>query len=201
MKSASYHQETALQNQSSILVAGIDEVGRGAMAGPLVAAAIVLPIYFDVELYDSKSINVHKREELAADIRAKADYIGLGWVTNIEIDERGLAWALKTAYLRSLSDIDITRIDQMILDGNVNYLSEIQACETMVGADGKIACVSAASIVAKVARDEYMRAQSAIYPVYGYETNVGYGTVSHREAIEKYGLSSLHRQSFCNKYI
>lgn len=182
-------------------IIGIDEVGRGALAGPLVSAAVILPSNFKTELYDSKRINARKREELAAVIRARADYIGLGWVSHVEIDEQGLAWALKTSYLRALSGIDINTVDQMILDGNVNYLSEIEVCETMIGADGKIACVSAASIVAKLARDEYMRAQSAIYPAYGYETNVGYGTVSHREAIGVYGITELHRKSFCRNLV
>ena len=182
-------------------IVGIDEVGRGALAGPLVAGAVILPSHFDIKLYDSKSISANKREMLDKTIRAQAKYVGLGWVSNVEIDQRGLAWALKTAYQRALSETDISTADQIILDGNVNYLSEYSMCETMIGADNKINCVSAASIVAKVARDKFMTEQSVEYLEYSYETNVGYGTVSHREAIMTHGLCELHRKSFCKKYL
>ena len=90
---------------------------------------------------------------------------------------------------------------RIVLDGSVNYLSEYEICETVLKADQKVACVAAASIVAKVARDTYMQSLSDKYPQYRYETNVGYGTVSHREAIRINGLTDLHRKSFCSKIL
>lgn len=182
-------------------VVGIDEVGRGALAGPLVAAAVILPTDFITPLYDSKKITKNKREELAQIIHSQAEYVGLGWVSNADIDTQGLAWALKTAYMRALSSLDIQTIDRIILDGNVNYLSEYSVSETMVQADGKVACVSAASIVAKVARDAYMRELTHQYPQYGYDTNVGYGSAQHRLAIALHGLTDMHRLSFCTKLV
>ena len=188
-------------NQSkSILVAGIDEVGRGSIAGPLVAGVVVLPANHCLELYDSKSISRQKRNYLNTQIIDIALAYATGWVTNEEIDEYGLAWSLREAYIRALTQIPVG-INKIILDGNVNYLSEFGICETIVGADKSIDCVSAASIVAKVARDEYMMAQSTKYPQYRYETNVGYGTVSHLMAIKELGLCKLHRKTFCTKHL
>lgn len=182
------------------MVAGIDEVGRGSIAGPLVAGVVVLPAYHSLELYDSKSISRKKRNYLNTKIIDTALAYATGWVTNEEIDEYGLAWSLQEAYIRALTQIPIG-INKIILDGNVNYLSEFGICETMIGADKSIDCVSAASIVAKVSRDNYMIAQSTKYPHYSYETNVGYGTVSHLKAINELGLCKLHRKSFCTKYL
>jgi ribonuclease HII len=188
-------------NQSrNILVAGIDEVGRGSIAGPLVAGVVILPPNHSLELYDSKSINRNKRNYLNTKIINTALEYATGWVTNKEIDEYGLAWSLQEAYLRALTQIPIG-INKIILDGNVNYLSDFGICETIIGADKTIDCVSAASIIAKVARDDYMMTQSVDFPAYSYETNVGYGTVSHLKAIKEYGLSRLHRKSFCKKYL
>ncbi len=197
---ARYSYEKSLQKEGYLMVAGIDEVGRGCLAGPLVASAVVLPVNCKLKLYDSKQITAQKRQDLSDEVIKKALGCGLGWVTNTEIDEYGLAWALQEAYERALVDMN-TEVSRIILDGSVNYLSEYEICETVVKADQKLACVAAASIVAKVARDTYMQAQSVKYPQYRYETNVGYGTVSHREAIQKYGLTDIHRKSFCSKIL
>ncbi len=181
------------------IIVGIDEVGRGALAGPLVSAAVVLPIAFNTELFDSKTINVAKRESLAKEINNSAEYVGLGWVSNNEIDEFGLSWALRESYLRAIKTLSINDY-KIILDGSVNYLTDYN-CEAIIKADGSVACVSAASIVAKVARDKYMYGVAKDYKEYGYDTNVGYGIAKHREAILNHGLSDLHRKSFCSKII
>jgi len=200
MKSVSYTVENTLKDSGSLLVAGIDEVGRGSLAGPLVAAAVALPYNCSLELFDSKVLNAKTRTTLSEEIKTMAIGFGLGWVTNVEIDENGLAWALQEVYIRALLDINL-EISKIILDGNVNYLREYELCETCIKGDSKIACVSAASIIAKVARDNYMYSQSVDYPEYGYETNVGYGTISHRKAICKYGVTDLHRTSFCRSIV
>lgn len=181
------------------IIVGIDEVGRGSLAGPLVSAAVVLADEFNVRLFDSKSISYLKRKNLADVINNNAKFVGLGWVSNKEIDKFGLSWSLRQSYLRAISKIDYINY-KIILDGNVNYLSEYD-CSVIVKADESIPCVSAASIVAKVARDNYMKSLSKKYKSYGFESNVGYGSSQHRGAIAQFGLTKLHRESFCKKIL
>lgn len=197
---ASTKMERELHKQGSILVAGIDEVGRGALAGPLVAACVILPASTRLSLADSKLLLPQKRAVISNKIKEKAIGFGVGWVINQEIDEFGLAWSLREAYLRALEDMAL-EVSQIILDGSVNYLKEFGMCQTLVKADQKVSCVAAASIIAKVARDEYMWSLCEQYPQYCYETNVGYGTKAHRAAISEYGLTDLHRKTFCNNII
>lgn len=199
-KNASTTKENALRQEGYLLVAGIDEVGRGSLAGPLVAGVVILPSNCRLKLYDSKLLNHRARVGLAEQIKTATVGYGLGWVNNTEIDNNGLAWALHEAYIRALIDMNMP-VSRVLLDGNVDYLADYDICETCVKGDQKIACVAAASILAKVARDEYMISLSNKYPEYGYETNVGYGTISHREVIKKHGLTSLHRKSFCKNLI
>lgn len=194
---AEYAMEKALQQKGSLLVCGIDEVGRGCLAGPLVAAAVVLPEGCELDLYDSKMLSPIERLQLANLITEQAIAAGTGWVKNTEIDENGLAWALREAYERALEDLEC-EVSQIILDGNHNYLQDYEICETCIKGDQKIACVAAASIMAKVARDKYMVEQASRYPEYGFETNVGYGTRKHTAAIVGQGLTKLHRKSFCS---
>ena len=197
---ASYRLENKLARQGFMLVAGIDEVGRGCLSGPLVASAVVLPSKCRLKLYDSKSISYQQRQELSQGIYDVALGVGLGWVSNDKIDDFGLAWALKEAYEQALVDLDLA-VSQIILDGTCNYLEDYEIWQTVVAADSKVACVAAASIVAKVARDQYMLDLSDKYPQYGYQTNSGYGTLLHRQAIRDFGLTDLHRKSFCKKLI
>ena len=197
---ASYSLENRLARQGLVLVAGIDEVGRGCLSGPLVASAVVLPIKCRLKLYDSKKISHSKRQQLSSDIYDVALAVGLGWVSNVKIDEFGLAWALREAYELALVDLEMP-IHQIILDGSCNYLEDYKICQTIVAADSKVACVAAASIVAKVARDQYMSDLSDKYPNYGYQTNSGYGTALHRQAIRDFGLTDMHRKTFCKNII
>lgn len=200
MVTASSKLEQELYNKGVLLVAGIDEVGRGALAGPLVAGCVVLPLDHRLSLADSKLIPANHRAVIAEQIKTSAVGFGLGWVSNTEIDEFGLSWSLQEAYLRALEDIEL-EVSQIILDGSVNYLKDYEICQTMVKADQKVNCVAAASIIAKVARDEYMQSFCEQYPQYCYDTNVGYGTNAHRQALAEYGLTDLHRKSFCSKFI
>jgi ribonuclease HII len=180
------------------MILGIDEVGRGPWAGPLVVGAVVLGDFKIEGLTDSKKLSKKRREELSAIILEKASGVGLGWVTAAEIDEIGLSAALKLATMRAVQQIK-TSYSEIIIDGMVNFLSDTKKgpyVTTLKKADLLIPSVSAASIVAKVARDQFMTDQDALYPGYGFKSHVGYGTAMHVAAIEKHGVTPLHRLSF-----
>lgn len=186
------------------MILGIDEVGRGPWAGPLVVGAVVLGGVEIKDLTDSKKLSKKKREKLDMEIREKAIGIGLGWVSAIEIDEIGLSRLLVLATKRAVSQINVS-YHEIIIDGTINFLSETNKGKyvtTMKKADLLVPCVSAASIVAKVARDGYMAVQDKIYPGYGFKRHVGYGTAAHVAAIDELGVTPLHRLSFAplNKY-
>lgn len=177
---------------------GIDEVGRGPWAGPLVVGAVVLGDKKIEGLTDSKKLSAKKRLELADEIYEKAAAVGLGWVHASELDEIGMSTSLVEATKRALTQITVP-YHEIIIDGTVNFLKDTGKgpyVTTMKKADLLIGSVSAASIVAKVARDQFMEEQALLYPDYGFEAHVGYGTAKHRAAIEKYGVTPLHRLSF-----
>lgn len=184
-------------------ILGIDEVGRGPLAGPLVVGAVILPEdehpWFSA-LNDSKKLTARKREELSALI-LKESATGLGWVPADELDKIGISRALKLATKKAVKTVQSLHkpFSQIIIDGKVNFLSQTpleKYVSTCVKADSKIREVSAASIIAKVARDHYMIELANTYPDYGFEKNVGYGTKAHVEAIYQYGLTPEHRKSF-----
>lgn len=180
------------------MIVGIDEVGRGPWAGPLVVGAVVLGGQAIEGLTDSKKLTKKKREVLSAEIYEKAAGVGLGWVSATEIDEIGLSGALRLATRRALEQIH-TPYSEIIIDGTINFLADTnkgQYVTTLAKADLLIPSVSAASIVAKVARDSYMEEQDGMYPDYGFKSHVGYGTAVHRKAIEEFGVTPLHRLSF-----
>ena len=174
-------------------ILGIDEVGRGAWAGPLVIGAVILgePV---LGLKDSKLLPVKKREELAKEIFDKAVFAGLGWAEAEEIDEYGLSAAHVLACRRAIKDAP--ECPQVIIDGNFNYLDGYQNVSCLIKADQTVPPVSAASIIAKVMRDKYMSLRHADFPAYNFLKNVGYGTQVHREALFSSGPSLLHRRSF-----
>ncbi len=175
------------------LVVGIDEVGRGCWAGPLVAGAVLLnqPI---PGLKDSKKLSAKRRQELAEVIKQTATY-GLGWVTPSEVDNLGLTAAVALAMERAIKQIHGT-YDSIIIDGDYNFLPNYSSASTLVKADDLIPAVSAASILAKVARDYYMALASKKYPGYGFEKHVGYGTKQHSLALAELGVTPLHRKSY-----
>lgn len=174
-------------------VVGIDEVGRGSWAGPLVAAAVLLtrPV---TGLKDSKLLTALQRERLAAEIR-RSGSIGLGWVQPAEIDQFGLTQAICRAMDEALQSI-VMPYDKIVIDGSYNFLRGNAKASCLIKADQTIAAVSAASIVAKVARDTYMHKQAIKFPGYGFERHVGYGTAQHRQALQQIGLCELHRLSY-----
>lgn len=177
-----------------MVIVGVDEVGRGCWAGPLVVGAVILdsPIK---GLQDSKKLSPIRRRQLSRDIEAQALAVGLGWVDAAEIDLLGLTQSTRLAILRALKQIKLN-FGQIIIDGNFNYLSEDPRARAVIKADDTISAVSAASIVAKVARDEFMSNASANYPDYGFESHVGYGTADHIAALKRQGVCELHRQSY-----
>ncbi|NTW62048.1 ribonuclease HII [Candidatus Saccharibacteria bacterium] len=180
------------------MILGIDEVGRGPWAGPLVVGAVVLGGARIDGLTDSKKLSKKRREELDAQIREKAAGFGLGWVSAAEIDEIGLSSALQLATRRAVEQVN-TKYTEIIIDGTVNFLSDTNKGKyvTMIKkADLLIPAASAASIIAKVARDNYMAAQDAAYPGYNFASHVGYGTAAHQTAIKNLGVTPLHRLSF-----
>jgi ribonuclease HII len=180
------------------MILGIDEVGRGPWAGPLVIGAVVLGDGAIDGLTDSKKLTKKRREELDVIIRDAASGFGLGWVHAYEIDEIGLSAALVLATRRAVEQVTVP-YHEIIIDGTINFLkdtSKARYVTTLTKADLLIPSVSAASIIAKVARDNYMIEQAAVYPEYKFESHVGYGTAAHREAIEKFGVTPLHRLSF-----
>ncbi len=180
------------------MIVGIDEVGRGPWAGPLVFGAVVLGGEEISGLTDSKKLTDKRRRELEPQVRDKALSVGLGWVYADELDEIGMSQACTLACRRALEEIKVP-YHQIILDGTVNFLQgtgKAPYVTTMKQADLLIPSVSAASIVAKVARDSYMIEQAELYPQYGFERHVGYGTQFHRDAIERHGVTPLHRRSF-----
>lgn len=180
------------------MILGIDEVGRGPWAGPLVVAAVVLGDTTIDGLTDSKKLTKRKRDELDIIIREQAAGYGLGWVYAEEIDQIGLSAALREATKRAVQQVKVP-YHQIIIDGTVNFLADTtkgQYVTTMKKADLLISAVSAASIIAKVARDNYMTEQAKKYKEYGFESHVGYGTAKHALAIEQNGVTPLHRLSF-----
>jgi ribonuclease HII len=173
---------------------GIDEVGRGCWAGPVVAGAVILdePIS---GLKDSKKLSKKQRARLASEIHVSALAVGIGWVQPAEVDEIGLSAAVGLAMQRALKQI-LVGYDEIIIDGNFNFLPDNPKAKAIIKADTSVPAVSAASIVAKVARDNFMAEISAKYPGYGFEKHVGYGTALHLEKLKLHGVSDLHRRSF-----
>lgn len=180
------------------MILGIDEVGRGPWAGPLVVGAVVLGGATIEGLTDSKKLTKKRREELDVVIRETAAGIGLGWVHADEIDEVGLSAALRLATKRAVEQITVP-YHEIIIDGTINFLADTskgQYVTTLAKADLLIPSVSAASIVAKVARDAFMTQQDELFPGYKFGSHVGYGTAAHRAAIDQLGVTPLHRLSF-----
>lgn len=195
---------------SEHIILGIDEVGRGPWAGPLVVGAAILkqptshtpeePAFWQ-HLTDSKKLTAKRRQELAPIITREAAATGLGFVSSQELDQYGLSASLKLATRRAVKQVLATKayFDEIIIDGTVNFLQNTPLADrvsVLPKADLLIREVSAASIIAKVARDQYMADLAAKFPNYGFEKHVGYGTAAHRQALLEFGVTPEHRQSF-----
>lgn len=178
------------------LVAGVDEVGRGPLAGDVVAAAVILDERELIEgLMDSKKLSAKKREALSAEIHAKALAIGVGRASVEEIDAINILQATHLAMLRALDALP-TQPDACLIDGNKCPKGITIPAQTIVKGDSKIAAISAASIVAKVIRDQEMVALHGRHPEYGFDQHKGYGTAKHLDALKTHGPIAEHRRSF-----
>lgn len=176
------------------MIVGIDEVGRGAWAGPMVVGAVLLGDVNIPGLTDSKKLTQKRREQLDIQIRQQALAIGLGWVSAKQIDTIGLSAALKLASAKAIAHIH-QEYKEIIIDGTIRLIDDPRV-SLMPKADLLVPSVSAASIIAKVARDNYMKHLDEVFPGYNFSTHVGYGTATHRAAIENRGVTPLHRLSF-----
>ena len=180
-------------------IIGVDEVGRGCLAGPVVAAAVLLDESAAkdlrlITLTDSKKMTKKQREHADKIIREKAVAFGIGWVHPKEVDANGLTAAVQRAMEQAVARIQVD-YDQIIIDGNYNFLKSNPKAITLVKADLSDVSVSAASVLAKVARDAYMQEQATVYEGYGFEKHVGYGTAMHLAALKFLGPCELHRKS------
>ena len=179
------------------VVAGVDEVGRGAWAGPVTYAAVVLPS--DRRMYklrDSKLLPAPERERLAARVHGFAVGVGLGQCSNEEIDQLGMSQAMQLAARRAVDALPC-RPDALLLDGNWDFLADYgTANTTMVRGDGRSASIAAASIVAKVARDAQLVTADPDHPNYAFASNKGYPSPAHRAALATHGPCDLHRRSW-----
>lgn len=175
---------------------GVDEVGRGCWAGPLLVVAARATRRLPEGLADSKQLTKSQRESLMEGI-SEACQIGEGWVQPEEIDEHGLAGAMRIGVTRALLDIGASLNDEIIMDGTVNYCPEQYTnVTTKAKADQSVPVVCAASIHAKVTRDAHMVRIAKFHPFYGFEKHVGYGTAIHQAALKVHGISKIHRRSF-----
>ncbi len=182
------------------LVAGVDEAGRGPLAGPVMAAAVILPPDFDHPLLnDSKKLSEKKRLILEDFIKQNAISWSVAMVDNFEIDKINILNAAIKAMHLALTALP-EQPDFIIVDGNKFKPFGSVPYKTVVGGDGKFAQIAAASILAKNYRDRFMRKIAKKYPVYGWQTNMGYPTPQHKQAVLKYGLSPYHRKRFCSFY-
>ena len=195
-------REQELRRQGCTHVAGVDEVGRGPLAGPVVAAAVVLPEDFDVlGVDDSKKLSEKKREELFDLISAKAVGVGLGMASEKEIDEVNILQATKLAMRRALAELGENmgeEPDYVLFDAmKIEEVTIPQ--ESIIKGDAKCTCIAAASIIAKVTRDRMMVEYASAYPGYAFEKNKGYGTREHYSGLREFGACSIHRKTFLKK--
>ena len=176
-------------------VAGIDEAGRGPLAGPVVAAAVVLSTVNPIEgLADSKKISEKKRERLFDMIMQNAHAVGVGQCSPQEIDQLNILQATLLAMQRAYEQLGVD-VQKVYIDG-ISRPAIAADCETVIKGDQKIACISAASIIAKVTRDRQMLAYDKLYPEYQFAKHKGYGTKLHMDALAQSGPSAIHRYSF-----
>ena len=190
--------ENEIYGEGFRLLCGVDEAGRGPLAGPVCAAAVILPRGLEIEgLNDSKKLTEKKREELYGVICKEALCFGIAFATVEEIEERNILGATFLAMNRALEQLD-PQPELALIDGNRNT-GILVPSRCVVKGDAKCADIAAASILAKVTRDRYMLEQAKLYPEYRFEQHKGYGTKLHYEALREYGPSPIHRMSFLKK--
>ncbi|MBF0446826.1 MAG: ribonuclease HII [Magnetococcales bacterium] len=196
-----FQLEQALWADGFQRVAGVDEVGRGPLAGPVVSAAVVFPSHLDLLasglalLNDSKKVSPTQRERLVPDIRKQALCVGVGVVPPRRIDQINIRQAALQSMLEALTDLSVSP-DFVLIDGRDLPVGLRCPGRAVIQGDRISASIAAASVVAKVYRDQIMSELAQIHPEYGWQTNQGYPTKTHRDALEKYGITEHHRLSF-----
>ncbi len=193
-----YGFDRKIERTREVRVVGLDEVGRGPLAGPVVAAAVVLNLGRPIRgLDDSKKLNEATRENLYDKIVERAEAWAVAWCEPEEIDSINILQASLRAMEKALGEIT-SEWTLALVDGN-QYMSRVPMEKQLavVRGDGQSASIAAASIIAKVTRDRMMAEYHDAYPQYGFDRHKGYATAYHRESIERYGLCKLHRRSFC----
>lgn len=192
---ADFSREAHAIEQGFWPLAGVDEVGRGPLAGPVLAAAVILdPSLIPAGLADSKELSAAKREALFGEIARTALGIGIGSVTALEIDALNIRQATLLAMKRAIAGLPV-QPRQVLVDGNDPPTLPCP-CDAIIKGDGSVASIAAASIIAKVTRDRMMARLATHYPVYGFAGHAGYGTATHRAAIQTHGPCPEHRFSF-----
>ena len=195
-----YQFERALWDSGVRLVCGVDEAGRGPLAGPVTAAAVILNPDDPIEgLNDSKKLSEKKREALFDPICQRSLAWGIGWASPEEIDQFNILNATFLAMQRAVKQMSLMP-EYVLVDGNRDPKLGLET-RCIVGGDGKSASIAAASILAKVSRDRLMCELAGQYPAYGFEVHKGYPTQKHREAVLQWGPSPIHRRSFLKKLL
>ena len=191
--------ENAHFEQGVQIICGVDEAGRGPLAGPVCAAAVILPAGLVIPgLDDSKKLSDKRRRELMPVIQENAIAYGIAFASHEEIDEINILQATFLAMERALAQLKI-KPDLALIDGNRQKYFGINV-ETVVKGDSRSANIAAASVLAKVTRDDYMEQMAQKYPGYGFEIHKGYGTKAHYEALRDLGPSPIHRLTFLKKF-
>lgn len=192
--------ENDLYSKGYKLIAGVDEAGRGPLCGPVVAAAVILPENYKIEgVNDSKKLSEKKREMLYDKIINEAVAVGVG-ISGVDVIEKvNILNATKMAMKEAISKLSV-KPDFVLIDGNQMIDIDIEA-STVVSGDAKSESIAAASIIAKVTRDRMLYDYDKVYPEYGFAKHKGYGTKAHIAAIKEYGLTPIHRPSFCTKFV
>ena len=191
--------EDSLYEQGIGVICGVDEAGRGPLAGPVCAAAVILPPHLDIPgLDDSKKLTDKRRRELMPIIKEQAIAYGIGFASHEEIDEINILQATFLAMERALEQLQ-GKADFALIDGNREKDFGLPV-KTVVKGDSLSANIAAASVLAKVTRDDLMEAMAEEYPQYGFEIHKGYGTKAHYAALTQHGPSPIHRMSFLKKF-
>lgn len=181
------------------LVCGVDEAGRGPLAGPVCAAAVILPPHFDIPgLNDSKKLSDKRRRDLFPIIKEQALAYAIAFSDEKEIDQINILQATFRAMERAVGSLSITP-DYILVDGNKLPRLSV-AAQAVVHGDSLSASIAAASVLAKVTRDDIMLNMAGTYPMYGFDVHKGYGTKAHYDALVKYGPCAIHRSSFLKKF-
>ncbi len=190
-----YRIENKLYRQGYKYIAGLDEAGRGAWAGPVVAAAVILPPKLRIKgVRDSKLLSPRQRERLYILITKQAVTYAVGIVSEKIIDQQGIIPATRQAFLKAVNKLN-TEVDYLLVDG-IKIFEHNVSNKFYIKGDRHIMSIAAASIIAKVTRDRLLESYHQEFPQYGFNKHKGYGTQMHREKLEEYGLSAIHRRSY-----